>query len=58
MDEVRGAIKQAISENPRAVEDFRQGKIEALNFLVGQVMKKTRGRADPNLANQLITEQL
>jgi len=58
MDEVRGAIKQTISENPKAVEDFRHGKIEALNFLVGQVMKKTRGRADPNLANQLITEQL
>jgi aspartyl-tRNA(Asn)/glutamyl-tRNA(Gln) amidotransferase subunit B len=58
VDEIRGAIKQAIRENPKAVEDFRRGKVEALNFLVGQVMKKTRGRADPNLANQLIAEQL
>ncbi len=58
IDEVRDAINQAISENPKAVEDFRRGKVEALHFLVGQVMKKTRGRADPNIANQLIAEQL
>ena len=38
--------------------DYRVGKKGALNFLVGQVMKKTRGRADPTLTNRLIQEQL
>ncbi|MHC1565798.1 MAG: hypothetical protein ACXQS6_05730, partial [Candidatus Syntropharchaeales archaeon] len=41
-----------------AVDDYRSGKREALNFLVGQVMKKTRGRADPDHANKLLIERI
>ncbi len=44
---VTAAIEEAITENPKALEDYRAGKAGALNFLVGQVMKKTRGKADP-----------
>ncbi|MGZ7133662.1 MAG: Asp-tRNA(Asn)/Glu-tRNA(Gln) amidotransferase subunit GatB, partial [Halobacteriota archaeon] len=51
-------VTQAIKENPQAVDDYHSGKKGALNFLVGQVMKKTRGRADPTLTNRLIREQL
>ena len=57
-EQVTTAVKQAIEENPQAVADYRSGKKGALNFLVGQVMKKTRGRADPTLTNRLIQEQL
>ena len=57
-EEITTAVKQAIEENPQAVADYRSGKKGALNFLVGQVMKKTRGRADPTLTNRLIQEQL
>ncbi|MGZ4926552.1 MAG: Asp-tRNA(Asn)/Glu-tRNA(Gln) amidotransferase subunit GatB, partial [Halobacteriota archaeon] len=57
-EEITTAVKQAIEENPQAVADYRSGKKGALNFLVGQVMKKTRGRADPALTNRLIQEQL
>jgi len=52
------AIEEAITENPRALEDYRAGKGGALNFLVGQVMKKTRGKADPGELNRLLTEAL
>jgi aspartyl-tRNA(Asn)/glutamyl-tRNA(Gln) amidotransferase subunit B len=52
------AIEDAITENPKALEDYRAGKAGALNFLVGQVMKKTRGKADPALLNRMLTEAL
>jgi aspartyl-tRNA(Asn)/glutamyl-tRNA(Gln) amidotransferase subunit B len=52
------AIEEAIRENPRALEDYRAGKAGALNFLVGQVMKKTRGKADPATLNRMLAEAL
>lgn len=52
------AISEAISEHPKAIEDYRAGKNGALNFLVGQVMKKTRGKADPAELNRKIVEAL
>ena len=53
-----GAINEVITENPKAVEDYRAGKSGALNFLVGQTMKKTRGRADPGELNRLMVAAL
>jgi aspartyl-tRNA(Asn)/glutamyl-tRNA(Gln) amidotransferase subunit B len=55
---ITAAIEEAITENPKALEDYRAGKGGALNFLVGQVMKKTRGKADPAELNRLLTEAL
>jgi len=52
------AIEEAINENQKALEDFRNGESKALNFLVGQVMKKTRGKADPATLNRMLTEAL
>src|SRR5512137_232826 len=52
------AIEDAINENPKALEDYRAGKAGALNFLVGQVMKKTRGKADPAHLNRMLAEAL
>jgi aspartyl-tRNA(Asn)/glutamyl-tRNA(Gln) amidotransferase subunit B len=52
------AIHDVITENPKAVEDYKAGKNGALNFLVGQTMKKTRGRADPGELNRLMVEIL
>jgi aspartyl-tRNA(Asn)/glutamyl-tRNA(Gln) amidotransferase subunit B len=51
-------IYDVISENPKAVEDYKNGKNGALNFLVGQAMKKTRGRSDPGELNRMIVEKL
>jgi len=52
------AIDEAIEQNPKALEDYRTGKTGALNFLVGQVMKKTRGKADPGTLNRMLAEAL
>jgi len=56
--EVEGAVTEAIEENPDAVEDYHVGEGGALNFLVGQVMQKTGGSADPGSVNQLLRERL
>jgi len=52
------AVKVAIGNNPQSVEDFKNGKEKAVGFLVGQVMKETKGKANPGLVNKLIKEQL
>lgn len=57
-DEVHRAVKQVIEENPEAVKDYYNGQKKALNFLVGQIMKLTRGKADPSHTNQLIRDEL
>ncbi|RLM59788.1 Asp-tRNA(Asn)/Glu-tRNA(Gln) amidotransferase subunit GatB [Halobellus sp. Atlit-31R] len=57
-DEVAVAVADAIDENPDAVEDYHAGEGGAINFLVGQVMQKTGGSADPGDVNQLLREQL
>lgn len=55
---LRAAIEEVIADNPKAVDDYRAGKNGALNFLVGQTMKKTRGRADPGELNRLMVAAL
>ncbi|WP_134669169.1 Asp-tRNA(Asn)/Glu-tRNA(Gln) amidotransferase subunit GatB [Halorussus marinus] len=55
---VEGAVAAAIEENPDAVEDYHAGEDGALNFLVGQVMQKTGGSADPGSVNGLLRERL
>ena len=52
------AISQAISENPKSVEDFKGGKDNAVMFLMGKVMQKTKGRANPNKVNEILREKL
>ncbi len=51
-------VREAIESNPKAVDDFLQGKDSAAKFLVGQVMRITRGQANPEMANQLIALEL
>ena len=51
-------MAQAIADNPKAVADYVNGKDTAAKFLVGQVMKITRGQAKPELALQLVQEGL
>ena len=55
---VRGAVAQAIEANPKAVSDYLDGKETAARFLVGQVMKITRGQAKPDLVQQLVLSGL
>jgi len=57
-DAIQDAVEEAIAENPDAVEDYHDGEGGAINFLVGQVMQKTGGSADPGDVNQLLREEL
>ena len=51
-------VERVIAENAKVAEDFRTGKEKALAYLVGQVMKATRGQAEPAVANRLLRERL
>lgn len=53
-----GIIDSVISANPQSVEDYRAGKDRAIGFLVGQIMKATKGQANPGLVNKLLKEKL
>ena len=57
-DEVQAAAKQAVEENPKAVEDYHNGEKASLNFLMGQVMRLTRGKADPRETVKILKELL
>jgi aspartyl-tRNA(Asn)/glutamyl-tRNA(Gln) amidotransferase subunit B len=57
-DEVVAAADAAIAANAKAAQDYRSGKEEAIKFLVGQVMKETRGRARPEDVTSILKEKL
>ena len=51
-------INEVLNNNPQSIEDFKNGKDRAVGFLVGQVMKASKGQANPALTNRLIQEEL
>lgn len=56
--ELEGIIDQVLADHPEEVEKYRGGKKKLQGFFVGQVMKRTSGRADPKLTNQLLGKKL
>lgn len=55
---LRSTIEKVVEANPKSVEDYRNGKKKAIGFLVGQTMKEMKGKADPGMINQILTEIL
>ncbi|MGA7932253.1 MAG: Asp-tRNA(Asn)/Glu-tRNA(Gln) amidotransferase subunit GatB [Kovacikia sp.] len=55
---IDAAIEEVLTAFPKELEQYRNGKTKMLGFFVGQVMKKTSGRADPKLTNQLLAKRL
>ena len=51
-------VEEVLGEHADAVESFRKGKENALKFLVGQVMRKSKGRANPQVVTDLLRERL
>ena len=51
-------VREIIEQNPAQVEDFRSGKTKLMGYFVGQLMQKTKGKANPKLANQLFNKLL
>jgi aspartyl-tRNA(Asn)/glutamyl-tRNA(Gln) amidotransferase subunit B len=56
--ELENIVKEIISKNPKAIEDFKAGKQNALQFLAGQVMAATRGTANPEKAREVLMRLL
>ena len=57
-DDLRQKVLQILAANPQSLADYRAGKTKAAGYLVGQVMRATQGKADPQLLNQLVLEAL
>ncbi len=57
-EEILKIVKEVFVENKEAKEQYKSGKTNIVDFLVGQVMKKTRGKANPAMAMQFIKEEL
>ncbi len=57
-DELKVLINTIVDNNPDSVKDFKEGKDRAIKYLMGQVMKETKGSANPGLANKLLVEIL
>lgn len=51
-------VDRIVAANPQSVEDYRGGKDKAIGFLVGQIMKETKGKANPGLVNKLLMDRL
>ena len=56
--ELEAMVDQVLADNPSEVEAFKGGKKKLMGFFVGQVMKKTKGKANPQTVNQLLREKL
>jgi aspartyl-tRNA(Asn)/glutamyl-tRNA(Gln) amidotransferase subunit B len=57
-DALTKIVDQVIAENPKAIEDFKNGQQRAVGFLVGNVMRLTQGKASPDLVNKILKERL
>jgi aspartyl-tRNA(Asn)/glutamyl-tRNA(Gln) amidotransferase subunit B len=56
--EIEKIVREVISQNQKAVLDFKKGKENAFQFLIGQVMKETKGRVNPKIAKEVLTRVL
>lgn len=56
--QLKSLIEEVIANNPKSVEDFKAGKEKAVGFLVGQIMKETKGQANPGVVNKLLKDEL
>jgi len=56
--ELEGIIQRIIENNPKPVEDFKKGKKAAMSYIVGLVMKETRGKANPGIVSRILGEKL
>ncbi|KPJ72593.1 hypothetical protein AMJ48_03010 [Parcubacteria bacterium DG_74_1] len=56
--ELKKIVNEVIKNNPKAVEDYKKGKENAFQYLIGQVMATTKGKANPEMASQVLTKLL
>ena len=57
-DELTESIQEVINENPDPIKEYLGGKVQAIQFLVGQVMKKTKGKANPRVVREMLESKI
>ncbi len=57
-EKIKEIVEEVLRENPKAIQDFKKGKENALQFLIGQVIRKSHGRVNPQIARDLIKSAL
>lgn len=57
-DTIKQIINKVLDENSKSVEDYKNGKTRVTGFLVGQIMKASKGKANPQVANKLLVEEI
>jgi aspartyl-tRNA(Asn)/glutamyl-tRNA(Gln) amidotransferase subunit B len=57
-DAILNIIRRVLNENPTLIDDFKAGKTRVQGFIMGQVMKETKGKVNPGVANKLILQEL
>ncbi len=57
-DQLKKVVIEVLEENPKEVESYKNGKKKLLSFFMGQVMKKTKGKANPKLVNKMLQDEL
>ena len=55
---IQAMVDEVLAANPQSVADIKAGKDKAIGFLVGQIMKKSRGKANPGMVNQMIKKSI
>ena len=56
--DILNVINSILDNNPKSIEDYKNGLDRAIKFLMGQVMKETKGKANPKMANDLLVQEL
>jgi len=51
-------VSEVLDNNAQSIEDFKNGKDRAIGFLVGQIMKATKGQANPPMVNKLLQQEI
>ncbi|MDZ7671341.1 MAG: Asp-tRNA(Asn)/Glu-tRNA(Gln) amidotransferase subunit GatB [Halanaerobiales bacterium] len=57
-DKLESLVEEILDDNPEAIEDIKNGKDKAIGYLVGQVMKETKGKANPQMVNELFRKKI
>jgi len=57
-DKLEKMVEQIINDNPEVIEDIKNGKDKAIGYLVGQVMKETKGKANPQMVNKMFKQKI
>jgi len=55
---IQSVVSKVLTDNQKVVQDYKKGKREAIQFLVGQTMKAMKGQADPEIIREVLTKEL